>query len=66
MLNKYPLLSIYNENGLFVDSNVFFRVKLELNESKQTVEKNKIFYQSTNTYNKTIFRYSVSSCLRQT
>ncbi len=24
MLNKYPLLSIYNENGLFVDSNVFF------------------------------------------
>ena len=43
----------------------FFIVKLELNESKQTVEKIK-FYQSTNTYNKTIFRYSVSSCLRQT
>ena len=64
MLNKYPLLSIYNENGLFVDSNVFFIVKLELNESKQTVEKIKYFINQQ--IFKTIFRYSVSSCLRQT
>lgn len=64
MLNKYPLLSIYNENGLFVDSNVFFIVKLELNESKQTVEKIKYFINQQ--ILKTIFRYSVSSCLRQT
>ena len=42
----------------------FFIVKLELNESKQTVEKIKYFINQQ--IFKTIFRYSVSSCLRQT
>lgn len=43
MLNKYPLLSIYNENGYLLIAMCFFIVKLELNESKQTVEKIKYF-----------------------
>lgn len=64
MLNKYPLLSIYNENGYLLIAMCFFIVKLELNESKQTVEKIKYFINQQ--ILKTIFRYSVSSCLRQT